>query len=46
MERFKNFWSKWAPLVWANCWVIIITAGSIAGVIVSVKWLLRVMGVL
>lgn len=46
MKKLKEIANKAIPMFWGICWVIIISAGSLAGAISAVKWLLRVLGVM
>ena len=49
MKKLKDFWDKLLtalPTIWGMTWIATITVGSISLFILSIKWLLSVMGVI
>jgi hypothetical protein len=49
MKKFKDFWDKLLtalPTLWGLTWLATISIGSLALFILSIKWLLSVMGVI
>ena len=46
MKKFNEWLCEWLPSVWGFLWIGIITFGSVAILIATVKLLLSAMGVL
>lgn len=47
MKKFFNKLSEWLPTLWGVLWMLAITVGSVAVLILVVQWLVNlVMGVL
>ena len=45
-EKFRNWCDMNLPMIWGTLWVFIITCGSLALAIWTIKMLLKVLGLL
>jgi hypothetical protein len=46
MKKFFDWLCGWLPVLWGLFWTAIITIGSLALLIVVVKWFMTLVGVL